>query len=288
MKNLFLQIKNSLSKSHIYKDPENQKAGPALKYIAVLVIVVAVIQTVLLSIFFIPALYKFKEFALEAVAKYPADLVLTLKGGELSMNRPNPYLVPIKEDEKKIFDKNRYENIVVIDTDKSLDFMAYESYKTAILITKNGFIVEKENGGIEAQTFKKFPDYVLSKTSIDEIVNKFDNFISTLPTILIVLMVILTWILISIGSYISALFLSLLGTLVVLVTTKIKGYSLSFSNLFALSLYGYTSVILLGIIKIFFPFSGWISFVVFVILFSLLIDKKNSQPKPVENNSTLV
>jgi len=280
MKNLFGQIKDSLSRSHIYKNPEDLKAGQTIKYIAVLVISVALIETVILSLFFIPALYEFKQFVTETVAKYPADLVLTLSKGELSMNRPSPYVVPIKEDDKNVFDKNQYENIVVIDTEKSLDFMAYESYKTAILITKNGFMVEKENGGIEAQTFKQFPDYVLSKASLDEMVNKFDKFISTLPIILIIVGIILAWILISIGLFASSLFISLFGTLVVLIITKIKGHSLAFSNLYALSLHGFTAVLLLGIIKIIFPFSSWISFIVFVALLSILIKKKS---KTLEN-----
>jgi len=276
MKNLITEVKDSLSKSDVYQKPEANTAKTALKYIAKLILVISAIKAITLGVLFVPMMREFKDFMLTAVDKFPADLVLTLSKEELSMNKPNPYKVPAPKEEGK---SSTLENLIVIDTSKTLDIPAFLSYKTAILVTKDGFIsMDNKNGGMKAQTFRKFPDVTISKETIAPYVGKISTFFGSLSGLWIALLTVLVWVGVSVVMYVGTMLASLLGSLVVFIVTKIKGHKLPFTALYGLSVRAYTSCLLLGLLATFgIGLPGWVSFVVFILIISLFVSKKEGE-----------
>lgn len=272
MKNFFTDIKHSLSKSSVYTHPETNTVKKSLGVIAILVVILAFIQAVVLGLLFSPALHELRIVANESIDKFPAELVLTLKDGRLSMNRTAPYILPL---DPKNVEKNDHKNFIVIDTSKTLDFKALESYDTAVLITQDGYMTSDTNGKIEAQSFKSFPDYVLSKDVLTPLQAKMDNIFGKFLWVVAIAFSLLMWVVISVGGFVGAMFWALIGILLVLLVSRIRMYKLSFSQLYALSLRAYVGVVLFSFANYLLQLPGWVG--VFVFLVPLLFIEKKAE-----------
>ncbi|HEU0081179.1 MAG TPA: DUF1189 family protein [Candidatus Paceibacterota bacterium] len=274
MKSFFAQLKGSLSKSPLYQSPENNSLGRAFGYIAILVAAIALVKAVAFGIAFAPAVGALKDLAAQSIQKFPADLTLTLSKGVLSMNKPSPFILP--SEAKKGDNKPAHRNAVVIDTEKSLSLETYQSYDTDVLVGSAGYMAKNGRGGVQLQTFGSLPDTVLTKEKVDSYYARFAGFVDSFSALGVVVLTVFVWIILSALSYVGALFLSLLGVLVALAVTRIKGHQLPFSRLYALSLYAYTIVALLGLIKMFLGFSSWISLLAFVLILALFVSDRRA------------
>jgi hypothetical protein len=281
MHNFLAQLRASFSKSPIYEKPEENSLPNAIGYIAVAVTIIAFILATIAGFRFLPALAQMKVYMAEALEKFPADLKVELKKGALSMNQPSPYIVPVKAEKAPA-----HKNFIVIDTDKTLDFKAFESYDTYVFATKDGYMAYDERGAIKAQTFKNFPDFSLSKESVEPYKAKTEAFLARFSVLGVVIVTILLWILLTVIGFVGTLAFSVLGVLFTLAVTKLKGHDLSFPELFALSLYSFSWVIAIGIVRIFVPVLWWVYILVFLVVLWFFVDKKAPET-PVDPAPTI-
>jgi len=273
MKKFFTEVKAALSKSDIYTKPEHNTVAKALTYIAILILVISAIRAIFFGVLFFPVLGDLSALSTRAIDKYPADLVLTLKNQKLSTNREAPYILPSEASDTPNTKAFPYKNYVVIDTSKSLDLKTFKTYNTSVLITADGYMSADNRGSVKIQTFKKFPDYVLSKSVVTGFGTKIHNVVANFSWLILGLFILFMWVILSIGTYIGTLFLSLVGTLVTFGITRIKKHTLTFSQLFALSVYAYTIVLLYGLVNSVLHWPGWIGLVLFVGMI-LFVEKK--------------
>ena len=270
MKKFFEGIKACLTKSHIYTKPEHNTASKALAYAAILVLVLSAAKAIVFGIFFFPALGDLRLVLTDTVNKFPADLILTLKDEKLSINKPVPYILPT---ENKTGTAPDHKNLIVIDTSKDLDLKTFQMYDTSVLVTQDGYMAADNKGGIKIQAFKKIPNYVLSKSVVTNYGTKINGLLSSFSWLIVFLFIIFTGIVLSIGTYIGVLLFSLLGVLITLIVTRIKKHTLSFSQLFVLSVYVYTIVLLFDSVNYLLQWPSWIGFILFVGL-TLFVEKK--------------
>lgn len=262
MKSFLSQLRQSLYRSPLYRHLDSNSASRAISYVAVLIALIALAKAIGFGAIFGPMLGDMKNEFERLIDRYPNELVLTIKDGSLSMNRTSPLVIPVEPGNE--LGKN-YKNLVVIDTAKNLDLETYSSYDTMVLITKSGAMYEKDRK-VEVQSFKEAPDYVVTKAKAGELKSTVDKFFGKFSAFVIIFMTLFMWIMIAIGGFILALFLSLIGILPALAFSRMRGWKLSFSQLYALALYAYTIVVLLGIVGLFTDFSSWITLVAYLLI----------------------
>lgn len=161
MKTFFEEFKKSFSSKEWYKDLIEGKVHFKLGYAARL----AFISAVIVTFFFTMILYRemiprTKAFMLEVI---PGDLVLTLKGGELSINKPVPYSLPMPVKEKTELTQQTKKNLVVIDTSKEANLSSTKTYDTLVFASKDMVVTEEEAGEIRAYSLKNIPDYMFTR-----------------------------------------------------------------------------------------------------------------------------
>ncbi len=276
MKHFIAQVKGSLWKSDIYEQPTLNRTKTALGYITLLILVVSLIKIIPFGLNVSPTLASLGIFVNESAGKYPADMVLTLTKGTLSMNRKSPYVVPMKSENGV---KPPLTNTLVIDTDKTLDFKTFSEYDTFILITKDGYMALDSRGTIKAQTFRSMPDTVISREKVDTYLGKFNDFIANFGAGKILLVSLALFILLSILTFIGVLLAALVGVLGVLAITSMKGHKLSFSQLYALSLYTMTAVLILGIIGGYIALPFFIYPLLFIVVLAVFVKDPKITPE---------
>ena len=122
-------------------------------------------------------------FVNTASSYYPNDLVITSKDGQVSINKPEPYIVPfpkvsIKPNEENIPQSNKVENLIVFDSGGTLDDL--ERYKTLILVNKSNLLIKSQDK-IEVRSFKDYPDGKLTKQEVVKVIDAIKPFISFVP-----------------------------------------------------------------------------------------------------------
>ncbi len=280
MKQFFLNVKASLSKSTIYESPENNKAGQAIKYITLLSLFTGVLSTVVAMLFFVPTINKAKVISIDFLSQYPNDLVLTLLKGKLSMNQPSPYVVVMPENDE-VF-PNNLKNIVVIDTNAKLDLETFEKYETFALLTKDGYMALGERK-IEINSFREFPDYTLSKTKVDSYIAKIESFSGVKYSLVMLVIGIGMLLFFSIVGFVGTLFMSLFGSIITLAITRIKGHKLSFEQIYALTLFAATVGFAVSLVNIIFPLPFWVSPILFILILTAFVtDKKKPEDAVVK------
>jgi hypothetical protein len=239
MKTFFTDFKRSLTDWNWYKEIAAGQHPLKISYAVILSLFAAFVA----SIAFAVGLYTFliptaKDFINTRV---PADLVITLKSGSLSINQPMPYRLEMPKEEKGRNGEERA-NIFVIDTNVEATLEAPEKYDTYIFISKDKAVMEKSANEIRAYPLKDFPDTTVSRESLNTLLDKIISFAWVLPIlILIPLMVFML---------IGILIIFLVAGFVLWLIMKLASRPIRFSHAFALAMYAYTFIFLLDIVLI--------------------------------------
>lgn len=251
--NIFKQIKNSIFGPDYYQNTVIKSSlRDAIKYATKLSLMVAVIIMIVFA-FLAPEFYKgLKTFVSDEIANYPEDLVLNIKDGVASVNKPEPYSLQISPTSKVMIDstKNSEVNMLVVDTTKTFNIDTFHSYSTLSLLTKNELILPKDSKGtLQIIPLSEFGNVVITKSLLSTMEAKFHNF---LPMIM-VFMVLFVFIGVFIGYFVSFLIMSLLYALFVWLLAKVKDFDLNFKDSYKVALHSYTILIILSFVAMFVP-----------------------------------
>lgn len=139
--------------------------------------------TLYLSVKFITFNDFFSRFPRELVKIYPAELEIRIKKGVVSANVPQPYFIPVErfreafeevQKEVKALESDKIENILVIDTNASIEDM--KRYQTYILLTRSNLFYYQDNGRIETISLEKMNDVIINQDFIRKQVSPFIPF----------------------------------------------------------------------------------------------------------------
>lgn len=272
MKTFFEDFKKSFSSKEWYKDLIEGRVHFKLGYAVGL----AFISAVIVTFFFTMMLYKdiipsTKGFMLEVI---PGDLVLTLKGGELSINKPVPYSLPMPV-EKNI--KQTKKNLVVIDTSVEANLSSTKTYDTLVFASKDMVVTEEKEGEIKAYALKGIPDYMFTR---DKAIDLFEYLAGK------------AWILSVVAAlFMTAVFLMQMllifvfaGTLLWITLMVAKRKAL-WKSAFITAMYGYTiiftaNIILMAVGVPFFRFTHAVVITTIVSALFVLLNKKDETAVP--------
>lgn len=160
-------------------------------------------------------------FISQIKSEYPSDLVITVKDGKLSMNKPGPVFFDLGRDKG---DAKGPQHIVTLDPAGTLE--TYANYHTLVLVTSSAVIMPRSND----RTLQVFPmdkakDVAIDKTMFDRGMDHIADLTRFVPTFFVTLGVILLFAVPFIGAFFWSLFLMLYLLPISLLTLLIaRGY----------------------------------------------------------------
>mgnify|MGYP003430062979 FL=1 len=254
--NIFKQIKNSIYNPIYYKNVIlTQPFHESLKYLLKVTLLASLLVIVIFS-FSLPKFFStVRTMVGSEVANYPDDLVISIKNGNASINKPEPYSIKLSPASSSINDsqKTKVENVFVIDTTKSFNLDAFRSYSTLALLTKTDIVLPKdEKGTIQILPLSSIKDTQITKVSL----NNFESKLFKFFPLIIVFMVLFGYIGIFVGYLILNLFTLIIFAFFIWLLSKIKGGDLTYKQSYQVGLHAITVVIFLSILSFFFPVFG--------------------------------
>ncbi len=148
MKNFFSTLIKSLYNPEFYQGIPENRTGDAVKYFLGFIFVVAVLFSIMPMViglgFFLAAHNEADQGYAQVRGFYPSDLVVKINQGEISINQPEPYLIPTPSswvnglsDGGRRSSGFRIENLIVFDTAKPIASEDFEADQTLVIVGKN-------------------------------------------------------------------------------------------------------------------------------------------------------
>lgn len=267
--NIFKQIKNSIYNPIYYKNIVlNETLKDSLKYLAKVSLVAALAGVILFS-FTLPVFYKtIKTLVDTEVANYPEDLVINIKGGVVSTNKPEPFTIKLSQPSKDLNKSNTGvpENVLVIDTTKSFNVDSFSSYSTLALLTNNSIIISKDNiGNLQVISLSKTKETQITKTYLNTLES---NLFKYLPLIFVTI-IVFVFVALFIGYFAVTLLLLIVYAFLIWLIMKLKGLNFTYKDSYKVGIHASTILIVLSILGMFAPVLG--SFVIKTVAILLVV-----------------
>ncbi|MFA6338839.1 MAG: DUF1189 family protein [Candidatus Paceibacterota bacterium] len=252
---LFKDVKNSIYNPEFYSELIDRPLSYSLKYFFSLICLISIAVSAYFTIIASPQLMTFaKESRNSIVSKFPSELEVTIKKGEVSTNvkEKEPYLVsmpqmPRLQQSSMPTNNQAFQNIVVIDTVNQFSLEKFYEYHTAFLVTKND-IIYSDKDKITITSLAKSPDLVINKTSTESFFKKLDPLVKFIPLLLAIFVFSISFF---IGS--AYLFYFLYFALLVWLVVRINKIHTGYMGAYKITLHAATLSILVDILmKLFF------------------------------------
>lgn len=222
---------------------------------------------------------------------YPAELVLTLSGGELQTNVEEPYVFPLppgweaamvasRENDEDKYDEEdgvSVQHILVIDTNATVE--DYPQYETAVLLTKTA-AVARDNNALKVMLYSEFQKdgtspIILNREVYDEVTAKALPFLDFIPVIILCMVVagllLLPWFGAAFGVLGYLLYL-LVFTLLAWAIAAVMSRKFTYRDLYVLGFYGLTPAIIIELfLRLVTTGRSMLSTLVFLVTMGLVI-----------------
>lgn len=179
----------SLTSIKYYKDLIKTDLKFSLKYYVVLAVLFTMVNSLFSTIQILPKLKKGINDALDyALNMYEDDLVITIEKGVLSVNKDEPYIIPLSTTEET---SSVAKNLIVFDSDAGLDDLE-ETYDTLILVNGTN-ILAKSSSDISVMPIKDIPDTTITKENLVSVVTRIRFLTKFAPYIVGILFILATF-----------------------------------------------------------------------------------------------
>jgi len=180
LKAFFYVYKNSLFSPAYYKELLKTDIKFSIKYYLILVFVASLFITTFETILISPKIKKtLNEFGVQAKQIYPEDLVIEFKDGDWTINREQPFVVPMPQ----ISNENLPENAIVFYKNGTISDVGL--FDTVILINSVN-IIARNNNGIQARSLEGFPDIRIDRDTFEDFINFVFSFSKVLPFLIFI------------------------------------------------------------------------------------------------------
>lgn len=282
MKIMFETFKKSLSSPAFYREASALPLTDALRYYAKFGFFLSLITTIAFAVLLVPFGVSFIEKRAPELVKayYPAELVLSVTKGEVSVNIPQPHVIATKDITRRALPEWKFENVVVIDTQNDFNKKRFDEYNTFALLTKNEIVTSNSGGNITIQEIPRTMTTTINQETLLTWVNKVrESLVYIVPRGLLATFVTLV---LGYAVYLIPLFVF---ALVPFLLARIKKIPLSYGGAYRMSLYAVVPGILLksllNISGVFFV-PAYLTFLVFLLIIVMNM-REVEQPKLFEN-----
>lgn len=191
LKRFFTRIGESIYSKEFYKKLQTTPFRYSLKYYLGFVLCLSVVSAIGFATVVSPLIQKgFKNAVIQNdLPMYPDGLVVTIKGGTATSNQLTPVLVPYTPSNDT--DRQNYsdiKNILVVDTASSASLEKFREYHTMVLLANDALVVYSGTRSAEIRVYplSTFPDTVISKEKIKEVILMIGNYLWVLWPLLLV------------------------------------------------------------------------------------------------------
>jgi hypothetical protein len=237
-------IRDSIYSPQFYRELAGKPFSFSLKYFYSLVVVIALVLTIVFSMEFIPQMNALVQSVIRAfTGSIPADVVVTIQRGMASINKKEPYAVPLPDEFRRTFkdipDANspEAENLFVVDTQSLLSLERFLEHKTVFWLTKNALVMGGRDE-LRVQSLQRVPGTVLDKAFLASVAAKLQPFLRWLPP-LVVFGVFTVFVLL----FSSTLVYLLVGAFVVWGVARARGARLTYGASYRLGLHAVTAAL---------------------------------------------
>lgn len=234
----FHSIRDSIYSPKFYKGIPKTGFGRALGYYFLLNLLLTIITV---AFFIGPVTAGVKEVTAkiipQVIEKYPADLQISIKNGQVSTNVEQPYMIALPDEAD---DESSVENLLVIDTTAPFSDAQFDEYSTVAILTKDHiYYRDPEKGEIRGQELRNIDDFTLDRKTLMDFVKQATPFLNML-TPLIIFFAFLFMYFLSVVRLITLLFTALIVFLVMKATKPVLTYSAAYKTV----LYAITAALL--------------------------------------------
>lgn len=176
----FLQtVQDSIYSPTFYKTVLKTSFKESLGYFLFLVLLLTAVNLVILiKPLFIETPKAIQDLAQNVINCYPKDLEVKIQNGQATTSAQQPYFV-------KSCDNNQ--SILVIDTKTPFSQTQFDSYKTAVWITKDSVVYKKSNFENRSYSLNKMKDFTLNKEVINSYYKNFSPYLKFVGPVLFLL-----------------------------------------------------------------------------------------------------
>lgn len=236
--NFFTTIKNSIYSPEFYSSVPLSSFWKAFRYLLLFFVILAVIQTIIVSLTIGVVQKELNTFLTTAINYYPKELEVTLKNGQVTTNVKEPYFIPLPKG--KDWEREKIKNLIVIDTKTPFSAQQFNMYSAGMWITKDAAYYKKNNTKIEAFDLSEIKqDVVINRSLIQMLGDKIRPYLVYVTPILLVVAFIGTLA----GFELKLLYLLILA-LGILLLSKIMKWGLSYAHSYKVGMYAVTLGIL--------------------------------------------
>ncbi len=277
IKAFFYILLKSITSVDYYREVLTVSPGFSVKYYVTLCLLLTTITSCAITIQLTPTLRdQFNDFAQELLANYPEDLVIKVYGGNVEVNRPEPYFIDAPDmliDETEVGIKH----IVAIDSNGTINDL--DEYKTIALINDKNLLV-RDRGTVQAYPLNEIPNGELTKADLIRVESEIQ---SILKYVFIVVFILVFGVYIIYYSVFRTIALIAFAGMISIVGS-IKGLKLGFTKYLQLTLHIVTLPLLIEalatILQVSIPIPLW--FMVLTILIGLVVTFELSEKEQTE------
>ena len=244
----FKTISDSITNRSFYHGISNHSNKQSWKYFLGLNLLSSIVIYIALVVFITPVFLVLtsKESQTELQKVFPSDLVITMKSGQLSINQPEPYTIPLP----KSLQNGRnidIKNLITINTKEDFSYEAYTDSQSFIYVTKNIVAVpDSRKGQVKINSLKSFEDVVIDQDKFISLVDLFFSFIKKAAIFALIPVFVLVFIFNTASNIIFIAVLSFVVWLIQKLTSQIKSYGAIFKE----GLYLITSLVILDLLLV--------------------------------------
>lgn len=173
----------SLTSFSYYRDILKTNFKFSVKYFLFVAVAVTLITTIKAAITLVPDMtQKMGGFVTSIKNFYPDDLVFTIKNGEWSVNRPEPFIVALPQTEEVKQATTTPKNIIVFYNTGTIEDL--QTLDTMVLVNKVN-VLYRDGEGIGGYPIKSLPDSRLDKAEVTRLIGPFNSALRALPILFI-------------------------------------------------------------------------------------------------------
>lgn len=224
-------VKSSLYNPVFYASLRGRTLGSSFKYFFFLIFVLAFVIAFVWGSQLAPLFSG--ENLKKLVDYYPAELAVTIKGGVISTNVIEPYVIKAGEELSKM--RNSHANGAVFDTKSDFSRELFKQYDTSVWVGRDFVAVAKSNDRIELSDVSRVPDFSVSQDRLLRWVDIIDSYHLPLSLGLFALLFVSFFVF-----YIFQLFWALLMALLTMLFGKLYQIPISYKNSYQIVLHAAT------------------------------------------------
>jgi hypothetical protein len=268
-----------------YQELIEQPFSYSVKYFVRFSAILGLLFIIGFSIFYFPKMKAVLNDGVRIVAdSYPQELIVTIKGGNISTNVEDPYYIKLPASiDKNNNQAGKYENLITIDTKSEASVDNLLKHKTAILITKSYIVNRKSNGQIVIQSLEKVADIVIDKASVASFLEKLSPYLKLMYLFFVV--VFFVFFVVFILFRLCYLFLA---ALFIWLIANIKNVKISYGKSYQLGLHLMTLPLIVvypfGFIKFPLAFSLLLMVLAFVNIKKKEVEVEVAQPEAIQES----